>query len=277
MFATIRTLLVPLALLAMTPATGGQTALAAAQEQAPAAGVEDPVAFVRSIYDQYIAGIAPADPSYAYSPELRALIDAALLEQQDEPGRLDFDFWISGQDWVIDAVDIAEEAGTGGERIVTAAFANQTVPTLIRFHFIEQDGRWFVDDVENLDGPLENRWRLRQILTEPPIVGTDDDAADWEIFYHGADGSDGAYRRSFSLRDNILHAELRARQVPHEANTSEAYFTVELNCRSKKGRMMGGRVIDSEGHVETRDEPEQWAAIRPDTPAAALHARLCPQ
>lgn len=254
-----------------TPASGqdsgDQPALAAAPQ-----GVADPVDYVRSVYRQYMAGGGVIDPGFAYSAELSALIAAAEREQKDKPGRLDFDFWVGGQDWVIPSVDISELPGSNGRRIVVARFQNQSVPALIHFHFIDQSGRWFLDDVENLDGPSENRWRLRRILTEPPIAGGE---AEWEIFHRGKDGSIGAIRKPVDFRNGVLSAEVRATQWEPEDSKSQGLFSVEIDCIGKRGRMMHGRVTDGNGKTETRDEPEDWAAIVPDTPAAALHAKYC--
>jgi hypothetical protein len=261
----------PFALLAAAPATASEAAIS---EASAGPGVKDPVAYVRSIYRQYETGSAPTDANFDYSPGLRALIAAAENEQKDEPGRLDFDFWIAGQDWVIKDLKISELPSSEKSRVVVARFKNQSVPVLLHFHFIPQGGKWFLDDVENLAGPAENRWRLRKILTEPPIVSAD--AGDWENFYQGADGSIGEVRKPTSLHGGILSAEVRARQWEPQDPASQGLFSVEVDCAKKLSRMLRGRLTDGKGNVETRDEPEEWGPIAPNSPSAALHSKYCP-
>jgi hypothetical protein len=130
-------------------------------------GVADPVAYVRSIYDTYLASREPQDPSAAYSPALQALIEADRKEAGGEVGRLDFDPWINGQDWEIASVDVREEAASGGGRIVVARFSNMGTRTENRFSFTRAGDKWLIDDIENVGGPADTHWRLKQLLSAP--------------------------------------------------------------------------------------------------------------
>ncbi|HEX8667317.1 MAG TPA: DUF3828 domain-containing protein [Allosphingosinicella sp.] len=130
-------------------------------------GVADPVAYVRSIYDSYLASRDPVDPSGAYSPGLQALIEKDREEAGGEVGRLDFDPWINGQDWEIASVDLREEPARGGGRTVVARFKNMDAATENRFSFVKAGDKWLIDDIENVGGPADTHWRLRQILSGP--------------------------------------------------------------------------------------------------------------
>ena len=104
----------------------------------------------------------------------------------------------------------------------------------------------------------------------------DTDDAQWEIFYRGTDGAVGAFRKPPGMANGILSAEIRVRQWNPEDKGSEGLFWIEQDCAGQTSRMLRGRIRDGKGDVQTRDEPEDWTAIRPDTPAAALSARLFP-
>ena len=149
---------------------GGAQREAAAAPAAAARGVEDPVAFVRGVYEAYRAEPdgAPDDPVFAYSNRLRLLFDAYqawAARHDDLVGPLDFDWWINAQDWQLGPVEVAEEERGEDRRIVVARFTNAGRAEVNRFRFIRQHRRWFLDDVVNGDGHA-NGWVLSELLRE---------------------------------------------------------------------------------------------------------------
>ncbi len=139
---------------------------------AAARGVEDPLAFVRGVYEAYRRGpdAAPAYPAFAYSNRLRLLFDAyeAWAAQHDDlVGSLAFDWWINAQDWELGPVEVAEEEAGQDRRTVVARFTNGGRADISRFIFIRQHRRWFLDDVVNGDGHA-NGWVLSELLRERP-------------------------------------------------------------------------------------------------------------
>lgn len=160
---------------------GMETAASSPAERVPApakadaGGVADPVAFVRSQYDAYIRasadrGAAIPDDRRALSEDLRESIARDRRQAGDMSPRLDFDYWIDGQDLNLTEVEIAELPATGeGRRIVEAAF-DSGIPHRIRFHFKADGDRWFIDDIENVPEADQEKWSLRDILSSPPVA-----------------------------------------------------------------------------------------------------------
>lgn len=143
---------------------------AEAAATATARGVEDPVAFVRGVYDAYRADPAgaPDYPAFAYSNRLRLLFDAYeawAARHDDLVGSLAFDWWINAQDWALGPVEVSEEEAGRDRRIVVARFTNGGRAEVNRFRFIKVHRRWFLDDVVNGDGHA-NGWVLSELLRE---------------------------------------------------------------------------------------------------------------
>lgn len=148
---------------------------AAAQPMATAAqagrGVDDPGAFVAAHYDAYRRNpeAPPADPEFAYSDRLRTLFDAYAAwtaQHEDLIGSLDFDWWTNSQDWRIDRVEIATAEAGPDRRTIVARFRNWDTPVEIRFAFVRQAGRWYLDDASS--GAGEDGWTLSGLLAERP-------------------------------------------------------------------------------------------------------------
>jgi hypothetical protein len=160
---------------------GGWAANASAAHKpaaAPAAtetrrGVEDPRAFVAEVYEAYRAG--PAEPiewpAYAYSDRLRALFDAYdawTSRHEDLVGSLAFDWWVNAQDWELGEVEVGEAAVGADRRIVTARFTKAGRPDEIRFQFVRENGRWYLDDAVEGTGSGDGGWTLSALLQERP-------------------------------------------------------------------------------------------------------------
>ena len=147
----------------------GATAPAAAEATR---GVEDPRAFIASEY----AAIArdpgePRTPAFAYSDRLRALFDAydAWTAGQDGlVGALDFDWWTNSQDWVLTDLRVSQASDGPDRRIVSANFNNGDRPDQIRFLFVRQGNRWFLDDAVEGTGSGGDGWTLSELLRERP-------------------------------------------------------------------------------------------------------------
>ncbi|HKR23725.1 MAG TPA: hypothetical protein VJS15_00565 [Allosphingosinicella sp.] len=134
-------------------------------------GTIDPFAFVAHNYFAYSHADDEAVPigDRVNSRRLRALFaayDAAA--SPDEVGAVDFDWWVNGQDWSLSDLLFAEEEGGPHRRVIAARFRNLGRPSLIRFHFVEEDGRWFLDDVMSGDGRGPDDWTLSALLRQRP-------------------------------------------------------------------------------------------------------------
>ncbi|HYD14116.1 MAG TPA: hypothetical protein VEC11_14815 [Allosphingosinicella sp.] len=128
-------------------------------------GVADPMAFVAARYGEYQHGNRTiALDSYA-STRLRRLLhafdEAAGGEELDGA-----DFWIDGVDWRLAGLDLALEPRRRPDRqTVTARFRNLSRPVLLRFHFVREGGRWFLDEVVR---PGRRGWTLTGRLARRP-------------------------------------------------------------------------------------------------------------
>ena len=148
-------------------------ALAAAAFTQVPRGVEDPRAFVSSVYADYArtANAPPAEPTYAYSPRLAALFGAYerwARAHDDLVGSLDFDWWMNAQDWEISGVAVSQAPGGGNRRTVTARWTNYGRADSSRFLFVRLRGRWYLDDVVNGSGRGDEGWTLSALLRQRP-------------------------------------------------------------------------------------------------------------
>ena len=125
--------------------------------------ITDPEAFVRDSYEALIdGGMPPEWGAPFYTERMLALFaENEALMQQDGYGRLDFGFWVNGQDWDITSVAVSSRdvIGTADRRVVTAEFTNFGEPQTLNFHFERTDGSWRLDDVSSAGG-----WTLSLIL-----------------------------------------------------------------------------------------------------------------
>jgi hypothetical protein len=153
---------------AMPQASGNAAATAPAAAEA-VRGVENPRAFIA---DEYAAIArdpdAPRDPVFAYSDRLRGLFAAyeAWTAEHGPLGALDFDWWTNSQDWVLSGLRVTEANDGPDRRIVSANFNNGDRPDQIRFLFVRQGGRWFLDDAVEGTGGGGEGWTLSDLLRE---------------------------------------------------------------------------------------------------------------
>ena len=163
--------------LALLALVGLCAAASAQQKPAPnlaaaeaARGVRDPRAFVEQFYAAYETyPNGPEWPAYAYSDRLRALFEAYetwTAGHEDLVGALDFDWWVNAQEWELSDVRVTERREGAHRRIVAARFSNAGRPDEIRFLFVRQGGRWYLDDAIEGTGRGDGGWTLSALLRE---------------------------------------------------------------------------------------------------------------
>ena len=136
--------------------------LLTASSTAAAQGFDDPVAFVRERFATYQRGEVPQSwPDRPYSPRLARLFERLAAAEGGEE-RIEFDWWVNGQDFELDAVEVALEADRGDRRSVLARWRNFGNPDASRFQFVRWQGRWYLDEVVS----LTSDWRLSQVLRD---------------------------------------------------------------------------------------------------------------
>jgi hypothetical protein len=128
-------------------------------------GINDPRAFLVHTYSGYLHGDAGPDVTdRVASARLRALLAAARTSRRG----LDIDFWVNASDWSVADFALAEEQGGRGRRTIAARFRNHGRREVIRFHFLQTDGRWFLDEVVAGSGSGDGGWTLSALLAERP-------------------------------------------------------------------------------------------------------------
>jgi hypothetical protein len=132
-------------------------------------GVDDPRAFVAATYARYQANpnVPPVNISASYSPRLRALFDgydAWQRQHADSVGALDFDWWTNAQDYQIRNLTYRVIDEGPDLRWIVARFDNYDRHDEIRFRFVRQGGRWYLDDAMQGTGGGDNGWTLSALL-----------------------------------------------------------------------------------------------------------------
>jgi hypothetical protein len=156
----------PVPALAQSQVPAGQEIVIADQR---IAGVADPRAFVAATYARYQASpnAPPADQAYAYSPRLKGLFDAYeawTRLHEDLVGALDFDWWTNAQDFRISHVVLRDLNEGPDLRWIIARFDNLDRHEEIRFRFVRDGGRWYLDDAMQGTGGGEHGWTLSALL-----------------------------------------------------------------------------------------------------------------
>jgi Protein of unknown function (DUF3828) len=139
--------------------------LAAGSAHAETAG--DPARAIGDVYQAYQAAQANHDvPKLrgVYSRRLKRLLDAD--HPKGEIGRLDFDFFVDGQDFEITNLHITPVSQSAAKAQVRAAFDNLGRASDLLFDMVHEGGHWVVDDVRSTSP--KRRWTLSKILKGAP-------------------------------------------------------------------------------------------------------------
>jgi hypothetical protein len=130
--------------------------------------IDDPVAFVTGVYAKLHAaegafGTNYQPPDDIYTPRLAALVALEMKDAGGEVGRLDFDFWVNGQDWVLSDVKVSGDLVPGAKdrKVVVAKFKNCGNSETIQFYFEKTARGWKLDDVRSVE---KDSWTLSLIL-----------------------------------------------------------------------------------------------------------------
>jgi hypothetical protein len=145
---------------------------------AAATRIDDPKAFITRVYAGLMKGqtdiggsleesIDPPDD--IYTPALQKAFDDEDKDSNGEIGRLDFYFWVNGQDWKLSNVEVTERSvwKRPDRKVVAVGFRNFDQESNLLFYFQKVGGRWLIDDVESLDiikGEEGYAWVLSLIL-----------------------------------------------------------------------------------------------------------------
>ena len=130
----------------------------------------DPGSVVETLYSPYPLPYEDFDwqswdESQLRSAGLNALYEKDRIESAGNIGRLDFDPYVNGQDYLVTDVVIGEPAVAGHTASVKVSLSNFDRPMEVTFYLVREDGRWKIDDMENFDP--EYPYRLRAILEAP--------------------------------------------------------------------------------------------------------------
>jgi hypothetical protein len=141
------------------------TMLVASPAFAAPAKVADPTAAIRQVYQ-----MLEKDNGYSVelplSPRLKALMELDLKEAgPDEIGRLDFDYFVNGQDSQITHSTVtARSVDKAADRqLVVVTFHNFDAAMENHFFWEKINGEWMLDDVRSVD-PKDGGWTLSLVL-----------------------------------------------------------------------------------------------------------------
>ena len=140
------------------------TAPAEASPSAAKTVIADPAAFVQGVYARLAKGGDYVPPEDIYTPRLASLWALEAREAGKEVGRIDFLFWIDGQDGAPADVHVrtVPVEGRADRRIIVATFRNGDRREDLRFYFQRAGGGWKLDDVVSVRGA--SPWTLSVIL-----------------------------------------------------------------------------------------------------------------
>lgn len=141
----------------------------AAPALAQGRGVADPRTFVVATYARYQAhpDRPPPSQNYAYSPRLRRLFnayDAWQRQHNDEVGAIDFDWWTNAQDYRIRNLSYRVINEGPNLRWIVARFDNYDRHDEVRFRFVREGRRWYLDDAMQGTGSGGDGWTLSALL-----------------------------------------------------------------------------------------------------------------
>jgi hypothetical protein len=111
--------------------------------------IDDPKAYITSVYATLAKGAEYDAPADVFSPRLSALIAQDVKEANGDEGRMDIDYWTNAQDWKVTDVHVTSQpvAGAPGRQTIIAKFKNFGGPVEIHFYFLKTAAGWKLDDI----------------------------------------------------------------------------------------------------------------------------------
>jgi hypothetical protein len=148
---------------------------AKAEDDAPTATAPQetsPEDAVRALYSPYLPGGDERKSAFDNEAERAKRFTASLTkelkayfarqEKAGEPGGLDFDPIVNGQDYKIGQLEVrADKTVPGKTAVVIAEFKNFDESARLKFKLAFEGGVWKVDDIASLRDPI---WDLRDLL-----------------------------------------------------------------------------------------------------------------
>ena len=135
----------------------------------PAFAYDQPRDVIMALYTSFLdaASWEYTDPAPLQSAGLNALIELDRKDANGEIGRLDFDPYVVGQDFLLTDFEVGAIEEMSGTARVTVTFRNFDAPETNVFTLVRETDGWKIDDVTNLGDDGEVNYGLRQILTQP--------------------------------------------------------------------------------------------------------------
>lgn len=138
--------------------------------EAPAA--DGPGDAVRALYSPYLPGgdermsafDNEAERAKRFSASLTKELKAYFVRQEKagEPGGLDFDPIVNGQDYKVGQLEVrTDKTVPGKSAVVIAEFKNFDEKARMKFKMTFEGGAWKVDNIASLSDPV---WDLRDLL-----------------------------------------------------------------------------------------------------------------
>jgi hypothetical protein len=165
------------ALIAAAPASWAGKSQAKAGEDGEMPQVSIPVSSapefaVRSLYSPYMPGGDESKSAFDNESERAKRFAAGLVkemkayfakqEKAGEPGGLDFDPIVNGQDYKVGQLNVrADNVVPGKSAVVLAEFKNFDENVRLKFKMVFEGGAWKVDNIASLRDPV---WDLRDLL-----------------------------------------------------------------------------------------------------------------
>ncbi len=144
----------------------------AAKSAAAPAAVEEPRDIVAALYKLAAAQERRDKASPFYDAKARArffsksfdvlVTTAGTKAAHDGAASLDFDPISASQDAELQKVTLKTDLLESNKAVVSAAFLNHKLPTIVTYDFVREDGNWRINDIK---GTTEKEaWSVRKIL-----------------------------------------------------------------------------------------------------------------
>jgi hypothetical protein len=136
-------------------------ALPLASAHAAPTRIDDPLKFVKAMYTTVVS--KKPEPTDIYTPRLDALFKLDQKEAGGEVGRIDFDFWMNGQDGDVTDLTVTQTPveNTASRVVVVAKFKSFKTPEEIHLYFEKTPAGWKLDDARSATG---EQWTLSTVL-----------------------------------------------------------------------------------------------------------------